>query len=151
MQSLLGLPFSLQEASILHRGVSVSLIPQLTITQARTNQPQQIASKHSTNHPGQDCLYPWSTMHKQLIRVSSMTLPDSHGYSLAPRPPPFFVVRFAFSIIHGSGRAQKTGKAWSHSSREWTQGGHRDEGPNHKNNALVHPFKRSTAVLDLRR
>ena len=25
--------------------------------------------------------------------------------SLVPRPPPFFVLRFAFSIIHGSGRA----------------------------------------------
>ena len=56
-----------------------------------------------------------------------------------------------FSIIHGSGRAWKTGKAWSHSSCEWTQGGHREEGPNCKNNALVHPFKRSTTVLDLRR
>ena len=27
--------------------------------------------------------------------------------SLVPRPPPFFVDRFAFSIIHGSGRVQK--------------------------------------------
>jgi len=36
---------------------------------------------------------------------------------LVPRPPPFFVLQFAFSIIHGSGRARKTGKAWSHSSR----------------------------------
>ena len=25
--------------------------------------------------------------------------------SLVPRPPPFFVLQFAFSIIHGSGRA----------------------------------------------
>ena len=25
--------------------------------------------------------------------------------SLVPRPSPFFVLRFAFSIIHGSGRA----------------------------------------------
>ena len=25
--------------------------------------------------------------------------------SLIPRPPPFYVLRFAFSIIHGSGRA----------------------------------------------
>ena len=37
--------------------------------------------------------------------------------SLVPRPPPFFVLRFAFSIIHGSGRARKMGKAWSHLSR----------------------------------
>ena len=35
-------------------------------------------------------------------------------------------------------------------SREWMRGGHREEGPNRKNNALVHPFKRSTAVLNLR-
>ena len=28
--------------------------------------------------------------------------------SLVPRPPPFFVLRFAFSIIHGSGRARYT-------------------------------------------
>ena len=56
------------------------------------------------------------------------------GFSLVSRPPLFFffVLRFAFSIIHGSGRVQKkkkTGKAWSHSSHEWTQGGCREEGP----------------------
>ena len=38
--------------------------------------------------------------------------------SLVPRPTPFFVLRFAFSIIHGGGRARKTGKAWEHLSRE---------------------------------
>jgi len=38
--------------------------------------------------------------------------------SLVPRLPPFFVLRFAFSIIHGSGRARKMGKAWEHLSRE---------------------------------
>ena len=32
--------------------------------------------------------------------------------SLVPRPPPFFVLRFAFSIIYGSGRVRKMGKAW---------------------------------------
>ena len=42
--------------------------------------------------------------------------------SLVPRPPPFFVFRYAFSIIHGSGGVRKTGKAWSHPSREWTRG-----------------------------
>jgi len=35
-----------------------------------------------------------------------------------PGLPPFFVLRFAFSIIHGSGRVRKTGKAWEHLSRE---------------------------------
>ena len=39
-------------------------------------------------------------------------------YSLVPRPPPFFVLRFSFSIIHGNGRARKTGKAWENLSRE---------------------------------
>ena len=28
------------------------------------------------------------------------------------------VLRFSFSIIHGSGRARKTGKTWEHLSRE---------------------------------
>ena len=28
-------------------------------------------------------------------------------HSLVPRPPPFFVLWFAFSIIHGSGRASE--------------------------------------------
>ena len=37
---------------------------------------------------------------------------------LVPRPPRFCVLQFAFSIIHGSGRARRTGKAWSHSSCE---------------------------------
>ena len=34
-------------------------------------------------------------------------------YGLVPRPPPFFVFRFAFGIIHGSGRAaKKNGEVW---------------------------------------
>ena len=61
--------------------------------------------------------------------------------SLVPRPPPFFVLRFAFSIIHvhGSRRQRKLGKAWSHSSCEWHQvdarwmwGWHKGEGANCK-------------------
>ena len=39
-------------------------------------------------------------------------------YSLVPRPTPFFVLRFAFNIIHGGRRARKMGKAWEHLSRE---------------------------------
>ena len=57
--------------------------------------------------------------------------PHTPGYSLVPRPPPFFVLRFAFSIIHRSGRVRKTGKAWEHLSCEWRQvdrGGRRGEG-----------------------
>ena len=46
--------------------------------------------------------------------------------SLVPRPPPFFVLRFAFSIIHGSRRVRKTGKAWEHLYITWmTSGGHK--------------------------
>ena len=50
------------------------------------------------------------------ILESQLTL---HGPSLVPRPSPFFVLRFSFSIIHRSGRVRKTGKAWKHLSREW--------------------------------
>ena len=48
--------------------------------------------------------------------------------SLVPRPPPFFVLQFLFSIIHGSGRVRKTGKAWNTyhvNDVWWTQGGRR--------------------------
>ena len=153
MQSLLGLPFSLKIVFSIVRFPLVLYLSWQSHKPDPTNPSTDcFQTFYKINHPGtvQDCLYPWSTMHKQLVRVSSVTLPDSHGYSLIPRPPPFFVVRFVFSIIHGSRRAWKTEKAWSHPSYEWTQGGHREEGPNHKNNALVHPFKRSTAVPDLR-
>ena len=52
--------------------------------------------------------------------------------SLVPRPPPFFFFFFCSSVCvqynTQSGRQQKMGKAWSHSSREWTWGGHRGRG-----------------------
>ena len=53
-----------------------------------------------------------------------LQLPEHFSYlnTLVSRPPLFFVLRFAFSIIHGSGRARKAGKAWSHSSHEWMRG-----------------------------
>ena len=69
------------------------------------------------------------------LTVLQCSIPNSHswdsGYkdswcqchprwregSLVPRPPPFFVLWFVFSIIHGSERVRKTGKAWSHPSR----------------------------------
>ena len=41
--------------------------------------------------------------------------------SVVPRPPCFLILRFAFSIIHGSRRARKTGKAWEHLLRELHQ------------------------------
>ena len=55
--------------------------------------------------------------------------------SLVPRPLPFFVLRFAFSIIHGIGRARKTGKAWEHlhvNDVRWTRGGRRGAVPDYK-------------------
>ena len=39
--------------------------------------------------------------------------------SLVPRPTSFFVLQFAFSIIHRSGRTQKLRKAGEHLSCEW--------------------------------
>ena len=58
--------------------------------------------------------------------VPACPTPPSHLYtilnhyiSLIPRPPPFFVLRFLFSIIHRSGKVRKTGKAWEHLSRDW--------------------------------
>ena len=53
--------------------------------------------------------------------------------SLVPRPPPFFVLRFVFSIIHGSGRHssasvyytehkpknKKRGRPGNEARREW--------------------------------
>ena len=51
--------------------------------------------------------------------------------SLVPGPPLFFILRFAFSIIHGSGKARKMGKAWEHhhvNDVRWMRGGRRGEG-----------------------
>ena len=54
-----------------------------------------------------------NTMQETMLSWPTMVLS-----SLVPRPPLFFVFRFSF-IIHRSGRAWKTGKAWEHLSREW--------------------------------
>ena len=66
-----------------------------------------------------------------------------------PRPPTFFfVLWFAFRIIHRSGRHSKKwgrpGLIHHMNGIKWTQGGCREEGPNRKNNTLDHLFKRST-------
>ena len=65
---------------------------------------------------------PWSPKgpryHMHLPSNRHLTYWRHCHYSLVPRPPPFFVLRFAFSIIHGSGlywtqtEEQKTGEAW---------------------------------------
>ena len=80
------------------------------------------------------------------------TIQQQIHYSFIPRPTLFFVLRFPYTK-----NTAKTGKAWSHSSREWcqvdtrwTRGWSKEKGTNRKNNALDHPFKRSTTVLDLR-
>ena len=77
--------------------------------------------------------------------------------SLVPRPSPFFVLRFAFSIIQKRATKKKRGRPGliHHvSDVRWMRGGRKydvmEEGSNHKNNALDHTFERSTAVLDLR-
>ena len=46
--------------------------------------------------------------------------------SLVLRPSPFFVLRFLFSIIHGSGRARKRGRpgnTYHMNDVWWMQGG----------------------------
>ena len=51
--------------------------------------------------------------------------------SLVPRPPPFFVLRFSFGIIHGSGRARKRGRpgnTYHVNDVWWTRGGRRGGG-----------------------
>ena len=55
----------------------------------------------------------------RLLVLTLLLIPTSG--SLVPRPAPFFVLWFAFSILHGSRRAWKTGKAWSHPSHVWRQ------------------------------
>ena len=51
----------------------------------------------------QQCLRLW---HTYIVHMLSTVLPHDKAYtSLVPRPPPFFVLRFAISIIHGSGRS----------------------------------------------
>jgi len=59
----------------------------------------------------------WALFHETTVFQLCIHLDTCTYSSLVPRPPPCFVLRFAFSIIHGSGRARKTGKAWSHPSR----------------------------------
>ena len=52
--------------------------------------------------------------------------------SLVPRPPPFFVLRFAFSIIHGSGKRGRPGLIHHVCDVRWTRGERRGEGHNRK-------------------
>ena len=58
--------------------------------------------------------------------------------SLVPRPSPFFVLRFAFSIIQKRATKKRGRPGLIHhvSDVRWTRGGHendvREEGPNHK-------------------
>ena len=53
------------------------------------------------------------------------------GTSLVPRPTPFFVLRFAFNIIHGGGRHEKRGRPGNTCHVNdvwWTRGGRRGGG-----------------------
>ena len=61
-----------------------------------------------------DLTVEWKTVGSQMWVFEELEVAHC---SLVPRPPLFFVLQFAFSIIHGSGKARKTGKAWSHLSR----------------------------------
>ena len=70
--------------------------------------------------------------------------------SLVPRPP-----SFTFTIIHGSGRPTKNGKAWEHSSRErrqWMQGGCRGgRGPTAKTTHWIIRLSALSQFLESRR
>ena len=60
-------------------------------------------------------------------------------YSLVPRPPPFFVLRFSFSIIHGSEERKKRGRpgnTYHVNDVWWTQGGHMGGRGPRSNNVL---------------
>ena len=64
----------------------------------------------------------WVLVTLLVLRKLSHNHTVCRSLSLVPRPSLFFfVLWFAFSIIHGSGRPWKTGKALSHPSREWRQ------------------------------
>ena len=43
-----------------------------------------------------------------------------HFTSLVPRPPPYFALQFAFSIIHGSERAAKNGEGLHLALQYWS-------------------------------
>ena len=65
-------------------------------------------------------------------------VPTLTCFSLVPRPLPFFVLRFAFSIIHGSARARKTEKAWEHLSGHEVDVGGEGSALKYMNNILLH-------------
>jgi len=47
-----------------------------------------------------------------------MSIKEEEGGCLVPRPILCFVLQFALTILHGSGRAVKMGKVWEYSSHE---------------------------------
>ena len=69
---------------------------------------------------------------QKLIRGVKLWLSQFMGFaSLVPRPTPFFVLRFAFSIIHGGGRVRKRGRpgnTYHVNDVRWTRGGRRGGG-----------------------
>ena len=94
-------------------------------------------------------MYCGSILHSQarLVPHCHTVTKNRHFGSLIPRPPPFFVLRFVFSIIHGSGRARRPGLIQHVSERE-VDIGRRDPTAN-TTHCMVHLFKHSTAVLTL--
>ena len=75
--------------------------------------------------------------------------------SLVPRPPLFFVLWFAFSIIHGSRRAAKKrgspGNTYHVNDVWWTRGGRRGGRGTHSNNVLEFIIECSNDSQDPRR
>ena len=76
--------------------------------------------------------------------------------SLIPRPPPFFVIRFAFRIIHRSWKVgkKKQGRPGNILSRDdvwWKRGGHRAGRDPRSNNILDFIIEHSSNSQDPRR
>ena len=85
----------------------------------RSTAKEKKLSPHNTNTQEENndrevaCLMAGSSEFLSKLLISGM----SSLTSLVPSPP-FFVLRFSSSIIHGSRRVRKTGKAWEHLSCE---------------------------------
>ena len=85
---------------------------------------------------------------KAIVKLYSQQL----GCSLVPRRLPSFVLRFAFSIMHEVEDSEKWGRPdliHHVSDVRWGRGSRKEEGTNHKNNALDHSFKCSTADISV--
>ena len=100
------------------------------------------------------CFKQWQRNNNMIGGGWREKLQSSQLSSPVPRPPLFFVLWFAFSIIHGSARARKRGRpvnTYHVNDVRWTQGGRRGGGVRIRNNVLDFIIERFTARQDPRR